>query len=107
MALYKFLYYYYYYYYYYYHYYYYYYDDDDDDDDDYQSQQQWDPGFLELYSGIQIPREKVFLGESKNFPDSGIRVPLYGAILSNAVINHYTESTCIVDQLPFCGVLLN
>ena len=48
-------------------------------------------------SRFQIPRENVFLGGSKNFPDSGIRVPLYGAILSNAVINHYTESTCIVD----------
>ena len=78
----------------------------------------WIPDSLSVESRIQIPGTgfqiswavfrvseptnlDVFLipdSTSKNLPDSDVWIPLYGAIrLRNAVINHYTESTCIVD----------
>ena len=47
----------------------------------------WDSGFLHLYSGFQgpgfrIPQAKISKipnSKCKNFPDSGIRIPLHGA----------------------------
>ena len=51
----------------------------------------WDSGFLHLYSGFQgpgfrIPQAKISKipdTKCKNFPDSGIRIPLHGAKFSS------------------------
>ena len=37
----------------------------------------WDPGFLDLYSGFQSPG-RIRDSTSKNFANSGIRIPLQG-----------------------------
>ena len=74
---------------------------------------QWDSGFLLLYSGFQgpgfrIPQTKISKipdSKCKNFPDSGIRIPLHGAIsllgltACHDIVLHISKSEKALDCL--------